>query len=296
MQHKAPTLVTTQGIDVVLFNSPVTLSGLIKKLSAEVNEFSSPRPKLIVFPEGIFGESAIERNFGKYVAKKVHDIIGNQKDVFVFYSLFETGAKHILTNSGYLIYPKNYPSKRPYAVYPKMTTYRNGTQLTDFDLAVSKANNLKETTTAQRLRRMARIIPQFPRVEIHGKIIELRICADVKAKSFQDKDYKARNNPIPADIIIVPASTIWFHQGEYAEMAKSLNPMGIAVVNDQINGSRIIKKLDEAGKLKITQIAYRNPPRLRLNTGVKITYEKSQLKKKRFLSIRPLLKILHWRR
>jgi hypothetical protein len=270
MNLASPTRINADGIEVVLFDrlslleSLFPVRGIIKLIEEEVARGGSLRPKLLVFPETIFGRTAIERQKGKRFAELVHSAIMPHGNVFVFYSIIEKGIGRIFTNSGYLIKPTSEKNKRPYLVYPKLATYDNGNATTEFEKHVAKVNGMESKWVTSKTHKMADRISQFPRIELQGKTIELRVCADVRRQDEQDLP-RARKNVKLADIIIVPAETFIVHPYERARMASELAPGGLIIINDPVNFPRIIKKNVLTGELKVTNLKKRWPRRFVLN-------------------------------
>ncbi|VVB76287.1 Uncharacterised protein [uncultured archaeon] len=270
MNPAAPTHINANGIEVVLFDRLSLLKSLfpvkevIKQIKLEAAKGGALRPKLLVFPETIFGKTAIERQKGKRFAELVHSAIMSHGNIFVFYSIIEKGIGGTFTNSGYLIKPTSEKNKRPYLVYPKLATYDNGEATTEFEKYVAKVNGMESKRVTSKVYKMAGRIRQFPRIELQGKTIELRVCADVRKQDDQDLP-RPRKNVKLADIIIVPAETFLVYPYERAGMARELAPGGLIIINDPVNFPRIMKKNALTGELKITNLKKRWPRRFVLN-------------------------------
>lgn len=248
----------------------LTPNDFLDTIRTKVKEADPHLPTILMFPECVLRgkvvptgqgqREAILRHEGKRMALDIHDILrAAGKPVYVAYSVTETKPSRtrsgesypLVTNSGYLVMPEKSGNRR-YGVYSKIATYEdhtnrymNGTPLTGYDMDnISRNSNVPNTSIAA-VSRLSKRIHKFPRVEIGGKIVELRICTDIGG-SIED-DHPARMAGERPHLIVVPSSNLgitnyWLRGIEKLDyrllgIQKQLGPGGSAVFLDSYNGT-----------------------------------------------------------
>jgi len=235
----------------------------LNTIRTKVNEADPHLPTILLFPESVLHGKvvstsqgwreiamgkAMPRHEGKRMALDIHNILrAAGKPVYVAYSLTETKPARILskeryplvTNSGYLVMPEESNNRR-YMVYPKVTTYDKGTTLADSDEAAIKRNSEMPDASIRGVCRLFGKIHRFPRVEIGGKIVELRICRDIGGDSLDKPpaldDHPARMAGERPHLIVVPSNRIDIEDRYLPDIQKQLGLGGSAVFLDHFNG------------------------------------------------------------
>lgn len=131
-------------------NEPVHVIGVNKtysnaqKFASKVKQLAdryAGKPLVILFPESVLGKKPLARSEGKKLARQLHEIASSHGNLHIAYSSLEHTHNRFLSNSGYLIAPRKVANPRKssgllgYQVYPKLTTYDNGRDVTDYDTA-----------------------------------------------------------------------------------------------------------------------------------------------------------------
>ena len=92
-------------IKVVAFvKTTLTEQQILDAVSHTINTTKN-EPVIIVFPEGVI-KKIISRNKGKEIAQKIHKLIAQHKNAYVFLSLLETktlNGQPLYSNTGYII-------------------------------------------------------------------------------------------------------------------------------------------------------------------------------------------------
>ncbi|MDD5163391.1 MAG: hypothetical protein PHD95_04245 [Candidatus ainarchaeum sp.] len=196
------------------------------------------KPTIIVFPEAAMGEVAVSRNETKQWLRTVQTLAKQHGNGYIFLSVLEqVPKKDTVTNTGYLVGPKalNPESGKPmhWSAYSKYILPR-------FDKSQIRQSQNPKAAFRHWNRRAERKghkkflarkvlsfqwsdhVFKFPRITINGKIVELRVCADINAF-----------NHSKADILIVPACGLFpLSGGNRRRMRQALSTKGFAIVND----------------------------------------------------------------
>jgi hypothetical protein len=213
---------------------------LITKVKQLTEEFKG-QPIVIVFPEAVLALSAISRIKGKNIARTLSSIVTKHGEACVSYSVFENRGKNspLVTNSGYLVFPRTQTEPQGYKVYPKMSTYGNGNALTIGD-EIALGRNTKDIQKGkERIFRLAQKIRSFPRTTLNSARIEMRICRDATERRDLDMPPAKRANQ-ETDLIVVPADGLSIKRFELQHLAKKLSDGGIALIFDGIEKTTTI--------------------------------------------------------
>lgn len=185
----------------------------IMELVEEATKLHKDSPLIIALPESVFGDYALKRHEVKSIMTHIHNALKKHGNAFLFTSVIEKssrlGGRFSISNTGYIVTPNK---NKPWIVYPKTTHYTNYNppRPTLIDAKIIYDNSGNNLSTVDKLyemwNRRARRIKDYPQIEINGKKIQLRVCADV---SVHDKDkYIVTGDPTnKVDLIIVPAET-----------------------------------------------------------------------------------------
>ena len=255
-KDRAPPRLIVRGINRRFLGSASFLDTVRQKVS----EANPNLPTILLFPESalhgdlvldpecpkraVYGK-AIPRHEGKRIASDIHKVLmAAGKPVYVAYSLIETkpartrsGESYpLVTNSGYLVMPEK-SNNHGYMVYPKVTTYNNGTTLTDYDINAIKRNSEMPDASISGVCRLSRKIHRFPRVNINGKIVELRLCSDVDGDPADE--HPARTAGERPHLIVVPSSYLNVNGSHLPSIKEQLRPDGSAVILDYAKGTLI---------------------------------------------------------
>jgi len=206
-------------------------SALLVQVEKKLREFTG-KQIIILFSENVLGETPIPRITGKQLADALSKAVTKHGKAYVAYSVYEKAGKHqVITNSGYLVFPKPAGTKKGYQVYSKISTYRNGGDLTEGDERVLKRNSSSFKKSRKRIYSLSRKIKAFPRIQIGEKEVELRICRDLAEEQNLDK-HPAKTRIKEADLILVPAKGLTLRPNELIYLTKHLTPDGLAVLMD----------------------------------------------------------------
>jgi hypothetical protein len=193
---------------------------------------------VIVFPEITMGENAVPRAQTKEWLRTVQALAKQHGNGYIFLSLLEqVPAKKTVTNTGYLVGPEalNPESKKPmhWKAYAKRTMPTlDASQLYQGPEPIQAmahwnrraGRNARENPLAEEVEflQWTRHVFKFPRIKINGKIVELRVCADISAF-----------NHSPVDILIVPAcGLIPMADAHKQRVLQALTRRGFAIIND----------------------------------------------------------------
>lgn len=199
-------------------------------------------PLVLVFPENLLDVHVVHRSRTKDWIRSISPILDAHGNAHVFFSVYETGIEHRLSNTGYIVSPRRLEKKTPpYQSYPKLN-------MPTGDQFVIERRPFGEKVRKNWIRRSRRLgeplqkrptgpIPDFrfdfPAIRIAspekpaGNRVELRVCADVW-----------HQNRTPADLIIVPADGLSKENlhPENRALHASLTPQGMVLCND-VNGA-----------------------------------------------------------
>lgn len=214
------------------FSSP---KELIEEARLEVGLLKG-KPTIILLPEAALGEKPISKGTAKELAGNMgtmlEEVHGN---AYVAYSVFQSTPRgRLVANMGYLVSPKK-GKGRNYGAYPKISTFRRGKHLTEFDENVLRKQGLLSKETLGRIFRLIRRVQDFPSIKIAGRTIELRICSDVIKKPGKDEYLPQRRRGArksKPQVILVPARNLPANSSNLQHLRWSLHPNGIVVFND----------------------------------------------------------------
>ena len=235
---------------------------MIRKAEQELKEFAG-KTVILLFPEAAIGRiekdeqqsrrlipKAIERDAGKRLANKLHELASKHGSAHIAYSVIERlhnapgQVRRAETNSGYLIMPRK-EHNRGYKVYSKFTTYKMGTRLTYFDKD-NISRSFSEEEIAQMAKRRAGFLKNFPETMVHGKRVQLRVCsdaADQKPKNktrgvvtdyYMAQDYHPARETKDIHLILSPSRGNAFSEKDKEFIARRLAPEGMLVKSDAV--------------------------------------------------------------
>ncbi len=237
-----------------------------KDLASQIHTVS---PTVILFHEGVLGTYPITPEAGRKIAGELHRVAASKKNLYFAYSLFEVkkneGRRNLLANRGYLITPEKHGT-HGYLHYPKLLTYTEGTSLSRIDLeALKRVADWKHRTDLdlyiKDMHRRSQGVKGFPRLNIGGHEVSLKICLDSGTVLGQDI-HPAMKSRRKSDLVIVPAKGL-FPQPDYAfpeHIKQTVRPSGLVVVSDKDMGTLVVRpgKKDNL-RLDASRVSHEKP-------------------------------------
>jgi hypothetical protein len=218
-------------------------------LSALGYEIAAMKGKKTIFllPEAALGSKPITRQEGKSLANQMSNALARHGQAFAAYSVYEKrtgkiGGKEnpLITNTGYLISPKK-GKKRGYKAYQKVATFNRGKNLTLGENHVLMEHSPDSEAAREKLFRLAGRVKQFPRLNIGGTIVEMRVCADAAHAPNMDM-HPAKQRKEKAHIILVPADGMEMNRADFAHFSGKLFNNGIVVLHDRQDCLNAVRK------------------------------------------------------
>ena len=216
---------------------------VVAEVKKEIVNFKGV-PVIFLFPEAILGKSAIARESGKWLAKKLHEVCREHGQAYCVYSVFEQrirGTKGLekrplITNTGYFVLPATNEKSAGYTAYPKISTYGGGKGLTLLDEYVFQRNAPNFRQAVENNYSLVKKIKSFPAFNIGGLKVEMRVCSDLMEEPNVDA-HQARKGMDKKHLILVPAAALPLNSGDIEHLGKHLTPDGLALILDRVSGS-----------------------------------------------------------
>ncbi|MBI5553423.1 MAG: hypothetical protein HY917_01650, partial [Candidatus Diapherotrites archaeon] len=248
---------------------------LLARVRRELNSFKG-KTVILLFPEAVIAHTnpdgaiiphTIARKEGKQLATELHELAAKHGSAYIAYSALEhfpeklsskmkRGEDYSLkeplgpkdyagaVNAGYLIMPKK-EDRVGYKVYPKLTTYKGGKLLTQFDGNQLARSYYTYEAMAENVKRRAGLVKGFPEVVIRGKRVQLRVCSDARTQKslispqtdghYLTPDYHPAREAKGIHLILSPSQDNPFLDSDIEFIAERLAPKGILVKSDAVS-------------------------------------------------------------
>jgi len=195
---------------------------------------------ILVFPEAVIGTTPLQRKVGKELAVAVSRELEKHGNAYCAYSVWEGrhGKNTQISNTGYFVKPGGEKAQDKYLVYPKITSYIDG-KLTKFDEQILKRSS-DPNKTRKKWKQKSSKIQSFPRIDIAGNTVEMRVCADVREK--RTIQYPAHKKMQQADLMVVPSHNLEIEPSDFRHLRRRFSLGGLMVTVDNLLPNTLIMK------------------------------------------------------